>query len=110
MRHKPQLIVFDFDGTLADTLPVFVGAFNEAAARHRFKPIEQGSHGALRGLGAREIMALHGIGFWKVPFITRTMRASIARDIGQVALFAGVAAELRALHGQGATLAIVSSN
>ena len=54
MRYK--LAMFDFDGTLADTLPWFFSAVNRMAEKHGFKKIEKGEVETLRGYSARQIM------------------------------------------------------
>jgi phosphoglycolate phosphatase len=108
MRHK--LIIFDFDGTLADTFPRFVHVFDEAADKYGFKRLDRAQHHALRGADARQIMAHHAIPLWKVPAIARFMRAGLAADIDNIKLFAGVENVLRSLSGQGVVLTVVSSN
>ena len=108
MRHK--LIIFDFDGTLADTFPSFVHVFDEAADKYGFNRLDRAQHHTLRGADARQIMAHHAIPLWKVPAIARFMRAGLAADIDNIKLFAGVAQALRSLSAQGVVLTIVSSN
>ena len=105
-----KLIIFDFDGTLADTFPCFVQVFDEAAAKYRFKPIDRANAQALRGLDARQIMALHDIPLWKTPAIARFMRARIGDEAHGIHLFDGVDAALRALKARGMVLTIVTSN
>jgi len=39
-KVQNKLIIFDFDGTLADSFNLFVEAFNEAAATYRFQPFD----------------------------------------------------------------------
>lgn len=105
-----KLIIFDFDGTLADTFLCFVQAFDAAADKYGFQRLDRDSRELLRRLDAHQIMAHHQIPFWKVPAIARHMRSAIERDIAGIALFPGIAAALRALAERGAVLAIVTSN
>ena len=105
-----KLIIFDFDGTLADTFPSFVRVFDQAADKYRFKRLDRERQSVLRGLDARQIMAHHDIPLWKVPAIARFMRARMADDIANIKPFAGIDSMLRALHAQGVTLTIVTSN
>jgi phosphoglycolate phosphatase len=109
-RLNCKLIIFDFDGTLADTFPVFLHLFDEAAGKYGFQPIDRSRQHLLRGLDARQLMALHGIPLWKVPAIARFMRASMGHGADGIRLFAGMADVLRALKAQGVVLTIVSSN
>ncbi|MRW88711.1 HAD hydrolase-like protein [Duganella sp. FT80W] len=108
MKH--QLIIFDFDGTLADTMPVFLRLFDEAADKYHFKRLDHEQRHLLRGLDARQIMALHKIPLWKVPMIASFMRSRMADRLDEIRLFPGVDDMLRVLSQRGVRLALVSSN
>jgi phosphoglycolate phosphatase len=105
-----KLLIFDFDGTLADTFPSFGRVFDRAADKYGFKRLDRERQDVLRGLDARQIMAHHEVPLWKVPAIARFMRVRMADDIGNIKLFAGIDRVLRALHAQGVVLTIVTSN
>jgi phosphoglycolate phosphatase len=105
-----RLVIFDFDGVLADSAPWFVGVLNSLADRHRFRRVEAPEIEALRGLGNREIMKRLGVSRWRLPFIAADMKARMTRDIGAIAMFDGVGAMLAALDEAGPRLAVVSSN
>jgi phosphoglycolate phosphatase len=108
MNH--QLIIFDFDGTLADTYPWLVNTFDEAAIKYRFKRLDRNNLDALRDQSARQLMRNHEIPFWKLPFIVRYMRSLMKRDIAGIALFPGIETALHDLANSGAILAIVTTN
>lgn len=105
-----RLIIFDFDGTVADSAPWFVGVLNSLADRHRFRRVEAAEIESLRALGNREIMKRLGVSRWRLPFIAADMKARMARDIGAIRLFDGVAEMLESVDTAGLRLAIVSSN
>lgn len=105
-----QLAIFDFDGTLADTFPWFIGVVNGVADLYGFKRIESHEVDILRGQGARQIVRHLGIPAWKLPLIARHMRRLAARDLARIRLFDGVDASLRTLAGAGVRIAVVSSN
>lgn len=107
---QPKLIIFDFDGTLADTFPSFVHVFDEAADKYGFKRLDRSQQKALRDLDARQMMAHHEIPMWKVPMIAAFMRKRLGADIDRVSLFDGIAGVLRTLSAQGIILTIVTSN
>lgn len=104
------LVIFDFDGTLADSFPWFCGILNEVADRYRFRQVGKDEIDALRGMGASAIVRHLGIPAWKLPLITRHMKALAARDIAGISLFPGIAPMLGELACSGVPLAIVSSN
>jgi phosphoglycolate phosphatase len=105
-----KLIIFDFDGTLADTFPWFTAVLNDVAERYRFRRIEPHEVDSLRGYSARQLLDHLGIKPWKLPFIARHMRR-LATDDGEPApIFPGIEPMLRQLGAAGFVLAIVSSN
>jgi phosphoglycolate phosphatase len=105
-----RLVIFDFDGTLADTFPWFMRVVNSVADRFRFKRIEEHEVEHLRGCSAREIVKHLGVPAWKLPLIARHMRALAAGEVGSIRLFDGIAPMLHQLSAAGIRLAIVSSN
>ncbi len=105
-----RLIIFDFDGTLADSAPWFVGVLGSLADRHGFRRVGADEVEALRGLSSREIIKRLGVSPWRLPFIARDMKARMNTDIGTIRLFAGAGEMLTALDGADLRLAVVSSN
>jgi len=105
-----RLVIFDFDGTLADSFPWFIATINEVAAAHRFRRIEAADVDLLRRMGARQIVKHLGVAWWRMPLIARDLRRRKARDIASIGLFPGIGAMLRALSEKGVALAVVSSN
>lgn len=53
MNHPPQLIIFDLDGTLLDTLSSLAGAYNEALQQMNCPPHPVASYRYIIGDGAR---------------------------------------------------------
>jgi phosphoglycolate phosphatase len=105
-----SLLIFDFDGTLADTMGWFQQLMDLAAESHGFARIDPARVDEYRGLDARTLMKRLGIPLWKVPSITATMRREMTRHIDQVRLFDGVERLLMDLRKIGVRTAIVSSN
>lgn len=107
---KYKLVIFDFDGTLADSFAWFLDAINEAAARYAFTPIDRTRIDELRGYSGRQLMAHLALPLWKVPFVTMHMRQSMSKRITDIPLFEGVDHTFQALAARGIAIAVVTSN
>lgn len=105
-----QLLIFDFDGTLADSFSSFLLHTTRVIERFGLRRINPGDLETLRGLSAREVIRHLGLPFWKVPLVAREVRAQITSEIARTQLFPGIATVLQRLVEKGAVLAIVSSN
>ena len=105
-----KLVVFDFDGTLANSEDWMLGIFNRMAAKHRFRRITDEEVPTLRGMGNRELLDHLGVQKWRLPWIARDARRWSAETANEIPLFEGVPAFLSDIAAGGAALAIVSSN
>lgn len=107
---KYKLVIFDFDGTLADSFPYFLRTVNTLATTYNFPRIEPENVDQLRGLDARQMMKNAKLPAWKIPLIANAFIRLMAKDIDQIRLFEGVPDLLKQLSDQGVRVAIVSSN
>ncbi len=106
-----QLVIFDFDGTLANTEAWFMGIANDVARLFGFKEVnDEEEIAALRGMTSKEVIKYLGIPGWKLPRIARHIHSELAANIGAVELFPGIAHTIETLSDHGVRLAIVSSN
>ena len=105
-----RLAIFDFDGTLADSLDWFRASFQETIARFDLAPVSPEELEGMRGLSAREIMARLKVSMWQLPVIFSDMRKRKLAAAGETSLFAGIPAMLADLQRLGVKTAIVSSD
>ena len=107
---RRRLLIFDFDGTLADTFDHFLEVFDEAARVYGFRPFDRSNIDHLRTLNARSILKYHEVPIWKLPAITHATRKLMALRIHDVRLFTQIDHALACLHDRGTLLAVLSSN
>jgi phosphoglycolate phosphatase len=103
-----DLVMFDFDGTLADSAEWMFGVLNELADRYGFRQVTSAEIDMLRGRPNREIIAYLGVPTWQLPAIARTARERARADA--IRLFRGAGETLDRLAAAGVAVAVVSSN
>lgn len=108
MQYK--LVLFDFDGTLADSFSWFLQTVNHVAEKHRFKTIALHELDTLRGYSSRQLMAHLGLPLWKVPAVTTEMRQLMRENAARIPLFDGVGRLLHSLVQHGIDSGVVTSN
>ncbi|MCC6455202.1 MAG: HAD hydrolase-like protein [Caldilineaceae bacterium] len=107
---KYKLVIFDFDGTLADSFPWFLRMVNTVAAKYQFKRVEEEEVQALRSLSALQLVRHLGIPLWKMPMIAHHVRQLMMKEQKEIACFEGVDQLLSQLSEAGVLLALVTSN
>jgi phosphoglycolate phosphatase-like HAD superfamily hydrolase len=100
-------IIFDFDGTLADSMPLILTLFSEIT--HRPTPPDAEIE-RLRQLPIPEVIRELKVPLWRVPMLLARGRAQMTSRLTEVKLFAGVPQMLETLHRDGHVMFIVSSN
>ncbi len=108
--RKYKLIIFDFDGTLADSFRWFINTINLVAKQFRFKPLDLKRIEEFRGCSARQMMNHAELPMWKLPRVSREMRRLMTERIEEIRLFEGVGAVLKSLDAARVHMAVVTSN
>jgi phosphoglycolate phosphatase len=105
-----KLAIFDFDGTLANTYPVFIDSINALAAKHRFRQVAPEDEPAFRQLGAADILRKLELPLWRVPAVIAGFKAIMRERIREVAPFPDIVETLKAMTACRVALAIATSN
>lgn len=105
-----ELVIFDFDGTLADSADVAISELKAASQRFGIRAVSDEEIAMLRGRTSQEITRYLGIPLWKIPRIMAHMRERMTANADRIRLFPGVSEIFAALSTAGVRLAIVSSN
>src|SRR5690348_7374259 len=103
-----KTIIFDFDGTLADTFYIAVGVFRMLAKS--WHVTDDTEIERLRSLPARQVFKYLGVRWWQMPQIAYHGRKAIHEQRDKVRAFNGIPEVVKALHDQGYRLFVLSSN
>lgn len=105
-----KIIIFDFDGTLADTIPISINILKNLASKYYHKTIDEKLIKKLRNKSIPEIFKELDISIIKLPFIARKARKELNKEIANLKPIKGISEILNQLKKQKIILGIVSSN
>jgi phosphoglycolate phosphatase len=104
------LVIFDFDGTLCDSLSAIVKILNSIHEKHRFRSIDDETYARLRGQCVPAVMRTLGIRPWRVPLIARETRSELAKILPELKCYPGIKELLIELKSLDIKLAVITSN
>jgi phosphoglycolate phosphatase len=104
------LVIFDFDGTVADSFAESLLAYNRVAPRLRLRRVKEDEVPELRRMSGGRLMQALGIPMWKLPRLMISVRADLLDHFHSVKPIAGIGEALQDLADAGHHLAIVTSN
>ena len=104
------IVIFDFDGTLADSLQLVIQEYNRLAPRYRVKRVDIAELPRLRAMKPSAILREHNITFWKLPIMFSHMRLVMHGHADALQPFTGIAEALRGLASAGVRCNVLSTN
>lgn len=105
-----KVVIFDFDGTIADTFDSVLKITHDLAIEYGYQPPTPEDVKRLRSLDSREIIKQSGIPFFRLPFLLKRLKAELRQEIQNLKPIPGMKEALIALYQQGHALGIVTSN
>ncbi|CAA9332881.1 Phosphoglycolate phosphatase [uncultured Microcoleus sp.] len=105
-----KVIIFDFDGTLADTIDILLSITNRLSAEFGFKSATKEELAQLSNLNSWQILQYSGISLFKFPLLIRRLKAELHSEIPNIQLFPGIKEVLLELKIRGFQLGIITSN
>ena len=105
-----RVILFDFDGTIADTYQAIANITNQLSTEFGYKALNQEELLLIKNLSSREIVKLSEISIFKLPFLVKRIRTELSKEIAELDLIPGMDRVLFELKRRGYVLGIVTSN
>ena len=103
-----KTIIFDFDGTIADSFVVFVETFEEVT--NRKQKLTQKEIESLRGKSLRGILGHLKIKKWQIPRLVIKGKKALGLKISSIKPFAEMPDVLKNFHVDGRQMFILSTN
>lgn len=105
-----KVIIFDFDGTIADTVDALVSIANSLAVEFGYGQITPEEFVILKNLTSREIFKYSGIPLFKIPFLLKKVKRELKNKITELKPIPGIPEALLELKENGLRLGIITSN
>jgi len=93
-----KTIIFDFDGTIADTLDSVVKIVNDHAEHFGYKKVTEEDIPYLQGKKPREILSYLGISIFKLPSWIKKIHSEINKEITSMTPTVNISPLLSELH------------
>ena len=110
IHPPPPWLIFDFDGTLANTLSAIIKLINGHAQEYQIKPLGDKDVENLRGMSNLDIIRKYHIPVVKVPSLILRTQKELHQKIDQVELFPGIRELVLSLKRRMFRLGILTSN
>ena len=102
--------LFDFDGTIADTLHLVRAVPPELERKYHLPKLSNDDIAALRNLPAEQVFQKLGISLLKLPFFLADIRKLTTEKITTIEMFSGLKEVLQLLKNSDHHLSVVTSN
>lgn len=102
-------LIFDFDGTIADTLDAIVRITNRLAPEYGYPQTTPERLRYYQALNTQALLKQSEIPFYRLPFLLRRVRRELGSEVTSILPIAGLPEALRALAAEH-QLVIASSN
>jgi len=103
-------ILFDFDGTLVDTIDMALTFYNKIAPDYHCKPVDQEDIKNLSTHKLQELLPAYGITKFKIFILLLRIRKEVKKQIAEIKPIKNMESTLLDLKNRGYKLGVVTSN
>lgn len=103
-----KYLIFDFDGTIADTMNISLNIINSLAKKYHFDQIKDPK--ILRNKSMKEAIKYFKISLWKLIFLARKFKKIMHLHIYKIKIHKGMKKTLNELNQRGYKLGLLTSN
>lgn len=103
-----KLLIFDFDGTIADSLELVIELFYELTGREN--DFNEEKRATMQELPLRQLIKVLSVRPWHVPLLLMRGRKKMAARLKEVKVFDDMPRVIGRLHEKGYRLLVVTSN
>jgi len=107
---KNKILIFDFDGTIADTFATIVTICNQLADEYNFHKITMSEAQVMKNNTLKETIQQLNIPLLKIPIIITKAKTALFKDITNIRLIDGLKDVLIQLDQLGVQMGILTSN
>ena len=105
-----KYVIFDFDGTLADSKKAFISSWNTLAEKYNYQEVKFEDIEPMKNLSLKERGKQLNFPMIKVPFVLPKLYKIYRKMIHEINLFDGIKDMLAAVDKKGYKSIIISSN
>lgn len=108
--NSKSIIIFDFDGVIADSGDKIYELLNNMAPDFGIARIKDSEMEKVRAMGFRELIKELNVPIYKLPVIVARLRKELAAEIPRLKPIKGISDVLKKLHQKGNRMGIITSN
>jgi len=105
-----KYIVFDFDGTIADSQTLFTSIYNEIAEKNGYLSLTEDNLEDLRAMSITERCKVLGVPLYKIPFLMSAVLKKYKESVSVLNFNEGMKELLLSLQQNKVKFAVLSSN
>ncbi|MFP4134332.1 MAG: HAD-IA family hydrolase [Halothece sp.] len=106
-----HLVIFDFDGTIADTKESVISITNRLAPEFGFAPLDEKEIAHFQNLTAKEVIKQSRVCWWQLPFLMKRVRQELKTELKNISPIKGIDTVLETLtQNNNCQLGIITSN